>query len=298
MLARGKTDISHDEAEESAANNGHQKQKEQSNNSAAAGSTSSAVFAETMGGIHNEMMSGEARMSSLQKPPADAFDRLVQTFFSQSHTAVQQGLQAPTNASDDSGRIPLLGRALEFQEHSDYTMISAQALEDDIEFDDGLSIISAENYILFRLGPQIKEYSELAPWLEWGYWTYQVTIFLGTMFTGMLGLLGLRTWVPLVIAFLATVETVAQFEMVSPRLAAVNAALVHLKGLKIWWQSLSKMEKRNARNKVYLVEATEDAIGAVHAVWGQGNIPTRKKDGNGDQDSEGKDKEKQSARSG
>eukprot|EP00747_Dinoflagellata_sp_TGD_P224711 gnl/TRDRNA2_/TRDRNA2_97516_c1_seq1.p1 gnl/TRDRNA2_/TRDRNA2_97516_c1~~gnl/TRDRNA2_/TRDRNA2_97516_c1_seq1.p1 ORF type:complete len:241 (-),score=48.54 gnl/TRDRNA2_/TRDRNA2_97516_c1_seq1:180-866(-) len=226
-------------------------------------------------------MSGDAKLGSLQKPPSSAFQRLTDSLFPPKDLRKALG--------DTGNKTALLQRNLEQAQHSDYTLMTALTAEDDIEFDNGILNVSAEQYIAFRLMPAITELNHAAPNAEWQYHIYQTVMFFGTMVTGLLAVVGLRAWVPLVIAFLASVESIAQFEQVGPRLLGINGALTTLKNLKIWWLRLSRMEKRMAQNKMHLVEGTEDAIAASIAVYAQGMVRSRvATGGKGEEDDEGK----------
>eukprot|EP00747_Dinoflagellata_sp_TGD_P183169 gnl/TRDRNA2_/TRDRNA2_37889_c0_seq1.p1 gnl/TRDRNA2_/TRDRNA2_37889_c0~~gnl/TRDRNA2_/TRDRNA2_37889_c0_seq1.p1 ORF type:complete len:652 (+),score=90.68 gnl/TRDRNA2_/TRDRNA2_37889_c0_seq1:43-1956(+) len=233
--------------------------------------TGRELFAETVTSLQNELMSSELKLASLKRPPRSSFDRLAQELFP----------AKLTQNDGQAGHRPLLGRALEGHDHSDFMLLTAQMREEDLQFDDGMSCIGAELYILFRMGPKIKELNEKAPWLERLYFTYQMFMLFGTMASGVMAIMGLRAWVPLVVALVATVESVAQFEEVSARLIGVNTALSNLKNLKIWWQSLSQMERRMGANKTYLVETSEDALALEYAVFAQGLLKKRRPEEDG-----------------
>lgn len=230
------------------------------------------AFAEVIQQINNDLMTGDVKMGSLKRPPGDAFKGLAKTLFPAQE--IKSAAKAKSRDITDI-RDETIASALELKNHSDYEFLHAKAIEEDMQYDDGISVISGEHYILFRLSPMISKLNEDAPVLERWYEIYQTFVFFGTMCAGIVALLGFRAWVPLVIAVVAGVESIAAFEQISAKLMGVNGSLGHLKSLKIWWQSLSKMEKRNAKNKIHLVQATEDAIHLSKAYLGVGSVRLR-----------------------
>ena len=61
-----------------------------------------------------------------------------------------------------------------------------------------------------------------------------------------------------------------QFDQTALKLVGQNNNLSQLQELRIWWQSLSMVQKTVPSNKEHLVETTEDAIEAEVGVWTAG----------------------------
>ena len=128
--------------------------------------------------------------------------------------------------------------------------------------DDGFSLVTAEDYVTFRLKPQIIFYQELSPWLNRLSSWLQVTSYLLTAVTTALALIGREAFVPIPIALIALITAVSDFEQLTSRLRNVNQCKMALENLLIWWESLSMVEKRLPVNKEYLVKVAEDNTNA------------------------------------
>eukprot|EP00747_Dinoflagellata_sp_TGD_P091073 gnl/TRDRNA2_/TRDRNA2_164931_c5_seq1.p1 gnl/TRDRNA2_/TRDRNA2_164931_c5~~gnl/TRDRNA2_/TRDRNA2_164931_c5_seq1.p1 ORF type:complete len:155 (+),score=25.92 gnl/TRDRNA2_/TRDRNA2_164931_c5_seq1:50-466(+) len=125
--------------------------------------------------------------------------------------------------------------------------------------------------------PAIKSLSERMPVLDRNWSIVQLVILLGTLVSAVLGILSLQTWIPMTVAMVAGIESIAQFEQTSSQLTGANASLAQLKKLRIWWQSLSMVEKRMPTNKTQLVEEAEEAIEGEVAAWTQGLLRRMKR---------------------
>lgn len=201
--------------------------------------------------IERQVMNGEVKKGSLKPLPPGSFQ------------AFQQGLidRLKVDPEVDSSRKPLLP----YHGSGKYRGASC-----DIALDDGLSTLSAEDYINFRLRPTLARFRNRAPELERQIMFCQVCIFLATSANAVLALLSQQLdhasmgtrWMPVVIAFTSAVSAAMEYEMLNSKLMYVNNALLDLNNVLVWWASLSLVEKRTDTSKQYLVDMTEGACSA------------------------------------
>merc|ERR1712048_837458 len=77
----------------------------------------------------------------------------------------------------------------------------------------------------------------------------------------------LRPTVPIIVAMVSMLNAFSDFENLSHCLINMQKALENLKGLNIWWQSLSVAERRATENKEHLVSTTEEQADAYVSAW-------------------------------
>ena len=114
----------------------------------------------------------------------------------------------------------------------------------------------------FRLKPQIIHYQDLSPYLNKLAGRLQVATYILTAITTGLSLVGFAFIVPIPVALMSMLTSVADFEQLSTRLRNVNQCKMQLDNLHIWWESLSMVEKRLPANKEYLVKVAEENMNA------------------------------------
>eukprot|EP00397_Hematodinium_sp_SG-2012_P004823 GEMP01004837.1.p1 GENE.GEMP01004837.1~~GEMP01004837.1.p1 ORF type:complete len:961 (-),score=203.55 GEMP01004837.1:905-3787(-) len=260
-------------------------------------------FAATLTELQTELLSGEISMGALMKAPPWKFRKLRSAFFDPDNFASK----TPVVTGGSTRRVapvstvtPLVSLAsmktmvagigedirstrltstlfTQGDKHapSDFNLL-ASATSDDVIADDGVGLVSAEDYMLFRLRPAVHHFSRMAPGLEKIFNYIQFFLLFATLSASVLGLINLRAWIPVAVAFVSVMDAVLQFEQTSSRLLGTNNALTHLKNLRLWWQSLSMVERRMLGNKTYLVESAEDAIESATTAWTQGMISRRK----------------------
>ena len=68
---------------------------------------------------------------------------------------------------------------------------------------------------------------------------------------------GMSGWVPLNVAAVSAITTASNQLGLRPKLRAANEAITKLNQLKLWWQGLTLIQKRDTSNKTYLVNETE-----------------------------------------
>jgi hypothetical protein len=244
-------------------------------------------------------MSSEVKMASLRKPSTDGMNQILSSTLyhvdsdeeeEESEAAAGDEEAAPLSRTTATARrrhskqgrsssrvavaslLPGLGleRGL-----SDFSLLST-AMEDDAD-DNGIGLISAEDYMKFRLLPAIKRLNDTIPRHERWYNSSQGLILFATMMASVCGVVGLHVWIPAVAASVAGVESLVHFDQTSARLVGANGALTQLKNLRIWWQSLSRTQQSMPHNKAQLIEGSEDAIESELSAWTQGILRKKRK---------------------
>jgi hypothetical protein len=136
--------------------------------------------------------------------------------------------------------------------------------------DDGLRPISSEEYVKFRLLPTVRMLELKIPRTQKVYALTQGLVLLCTMLASVCAVLGLQAFIPAIVSLVAAIEGSVQFDQTALKLVGQNNNLSQLQELRIWWQSLSMVQKTVPSNKEHLVETTEDAIEAEVGVWTAG----------------------------
>jgi hypothetical protein len=135
-------------------------------------------------------------------------------------------------------------------------------IDDEYLRDDGFSLITAEDYVHFRLLPLIQMFNRRAASLSVWVNVIQAASFLFTASLTACHAVGLGRWISLVVTFIEACSSIDELEHFSGRLRNVNQALEALKNLHFWWQSLSMVERRLPANKEVLVSGTEATVDA------------------------------------
>ena len=69
----------------------------------------------------------------------------------------------------------------------------------------------------------------------------------------------LTVWMPIAVSFYASLNATMEYMQLSPQLRQTNGALTALKNQKLWWESLTMVQRRMEENKQQLVIASEAA---------------------------------------
>jgi hypothetical protein len=132
--------------------------------------------------------------------------------------------------------------------------------DDEKHIDDGMSLMTAEDYLLFRLLRLLSDYqanskhlSSISAWGSFGNYA------LNTI-TAILGLTHRTEWVPIVVAINASLSNMMEYGQVALRLRRTNEAIAELKRLMLWWHSLSMVQKRLEESKQILVQTGEQTF--------------------------------------
>jgi hypothetical protein len=140
-------------------------------------------------------------------------------------------------------------------------------LEDDFLLDDGLSVITAEDYMFFRFLPLVQHHTQRSAVLTERVQILQVFQFFLTALLAGSAPLGFERWVPAFVALITFITGTLEFENYPAQLRNVNQSLECLKNLRIWWQSLSMVERRMPKNKEALVLGAEATVDSEISAW-------------------------------
>jgi len=151
---------------------------------------------------------------------------------------------------------------------------TAASAESSLDYmkDDLCSLLSAEQYVQFRIMPALEELKSPSglPRLTRIWSICQTCLLLGTMATGILGVLGVLELIPILLTAMSSLESVIAFEQLQLRLVTTNQALQTLQRLMIWWNGLSMVEQRKVYNKEHLISQTEAVVNIEANVFGTG----------------------------
>jgi len=208
--------------------------------------------------IQTELAAGDVRLAALQEPPSEyvnkTFDDLVGNISrtkkdAPHHEDPEAAIQDPNM---DSGYQRLF---------------NAEGLQGVVSHhgtapDDGTSIIAADDYLAYRIQPQLALLSQLSRSHEWKVNFLQTLVFLGTAVNAVSAVLKMDYIMPLLVAMTSSLSALSDFHMYPMRLVSVNGAISELRNLIIWWHSLSMVEQRQTWAKNHLVEVSESVIDA------------------------------------
>eukprot|EP00928_Gymnodinium_smaydae_P046242 TRINITY_DN30803_c0_g1_i2.p1 TRINITY_DN30803_c0_g1~~TRINITY_DN30803_c0_g1_i2.p1 ORF type:complete len:825 (-),score=114.85 TRINITY_DN30803_c0_g1_i2:262-2736(-) len=254
-------------------------------------------LAEELEHINNRVFASEVRLAALEHPPSSAWT---------SSSGPYQG----RSAGQKQGWCSCFGSRAQVAADRDMNAVTPTAafgaspgsggaqrpeLQEDAP-DDGISMMTADDYMKYRLIPLEKSYQALAPWIERQLTMLQVCIFLSTTVSTVLAALGFRLWIAVLFALASAFQSIIDFEQVQSKLVHVNAALTEVRNLRVWWQSLNMYERRMQQHRETLVHTTEEAVMAevnsyLHAVRASSLL---KRKGAGDAEDEGVDYYKKS----
>jgi len=258
------------------------RQLKKQDHAAALDNTRRACFARNLSDIHSTVLNSELKVDSFEVP--------TQAFAKNLQAELYDSTRDPgtAGASKKPGKTARSARAAYTSLESVNVEELPNAVMDDILIDDGLNVVTAEDFVKFRLQPAVSYLSRQSQLLGHALKALQVLIFLMTGATAAFAMLDLQAFVPLLITFATVLNGIMEFEQCSTRLRNVNAALLTLKNTYTWWHSLSMVEKRLPVNKDYMVRITESTRDAEISAWmkGKGQVRKPKDEGGEDENQE------------
>lgn len=133
--------------------------------------------------------------------------------------------------------------------------------------DDGMSILTPEYYLTFRLEDQLDYYlnktnktAKLAHILHW------VSLSIGAIGT-LLAALSLELWIALTTALVVALSSYIEQQQLETSLRKYNQASVELAALRNWWVALSAREQADQTNIDQLVEGSERVLQSEFSGW-------------------------------
>ena len=135
------------------------------------------------------------------------------------------------------------------------------------EGDDGVSDLSPEQYLQWRLGDQLSYFRSKAHHLERRHRVFQWTIaVLGGVGT-LLAALGQEIWVPVSVGVATALASYLEVRNVESNLAGFNRAAFEIDNVATWWSGLSIEAKTEPAAFGSLVSRTETVLGSENATW-------------------------------
>lgn len=135
--------------------------------------------------------------------------------------------------------------------------------------DDGMSFLSAEDYLKIRLGDQVNYYQskvkKLGVQLKSLQWLIYIIGGLGTL----LAAVGLELWVALTTTVVGTFSTYLEYRQTENTLMIYNQAGASLKNIQAWWTALSDKKRKDPETIKQLVDNTEKVFQTELKGWVQ-----------------------------
>ncbi len=135
------------------------------------------------------------------------------------------------------------------------------------EKDDGFSPMTAEVYVLIRIGDQLNYFvgktNTLERKLKRLNW---ITIGIGGLST-LLAAVGLDLWIAFTTAVSAAIVSYLEYQQTETNLMTYNQTASDLENILFWWDALTADEKQHHENIDNLVEQTETILGSELSAW-------------------------------
>jgi hypothetical protein len=135
--------------------------------------------------------------------------------------------------------------------------------------DDGLSFLTPERYMTYRLQDQLNWYRNRTVKLENRLKRLQWLIYIAGGVGTLLVAVGLELWIALTTALVTSLAAYLEYQQVEPTLMRYNQTATDLSNVRSWWVALSPEEESDPINIDKLVAQTETTIHSEHASWVQ-----------------------------
>lgn len=137
------------------------------------------------------------------------------------------------------------------------------------ERDDGMSPLTADQYLLHRVDDQFIYYCQKTNRLERKLYRLQWLIYIiggvGTLFA----YLGLELWIALTGALVAAFGTYLEYRQIENTLLKYNQAATDLSNVRGWWVALTAQEQEKQENIDMLVRQTQRILQSEFSGWMQ-----------------------------
>ncbi len=232
------------------------------------------IFADNLESIHNQTTSSDISSAAFRVPPLSEYRQVMDELYGQPRYRPENSevivdiLTSDNRAGERPGSEASVSEvnnrrgqsAGEVDTRPTKSALLDQAMS--VQRDDGFSLVTAEDYVGFRLMPTIHAYRRRAMLFSRINAAIQASKFLLVSITSALSLFGQVLWIPLVVAASYALSSVGDFEQLTNKLRNINQALLQLENLCVWWESLSMVEKRQPHNKEFLVVSAEKNMDA------------------------------------
>jgi hypothetical protein len=135
--------------------------------------------------------------------------------------------------------------------------------------DKGMSFLTPDQYIKFRLEDQLNYYRRKVEQLEKKSRRYQWYIYLIGGFGTLLAAIGFELWIALTTAIAGALTTFLEFRQLENTVMNYNQAATDLDNIKSWWVALSAEDQTDPNNRDKLVDYTENTLQREYTGWVQ-----------------------------
>jgi hypothetical protein len=135
--------------------------------------------------------------------------------------------------------------------------------------DDGISLLSAQRYVEFRLRDQINFYRSKAAQLDAKLRFLLVMSFVLGGLATYLAAVGLEPWIAVTTAVVTAITAYLGYEQVEFTLSRYTQSAMTLANIEVWWTALSPGERRDLRNIYKLIKSTEGVLDSEMTGWVQ-----------------------------
>ena len=129
-----------------------------------------------------------------------------------------------------------------------------------MKYDDGLSKLSAEDYVKIRLLPFLGETAAHTPFLSVSTYMVGILVSILSVTSSALSTFGLSVFIPALLAFSGAVTFWGNYQQTEQRLYKKNVSIQLIRQMLVWWDGLTMIEKRVPSNKDTLIRTTEMSI--------------------------------------
>ena len=133
--------------------------------------------------------------------------------------------------------------------------------------DDFQSPVKPMTYIENRLKRQERFYQERLPVYTLWHKIHRLIILLLSMGSSAMAIYRFTPWVVVLTSLAATVTSWGEFSNLSQKITRYNNAILSIKKLLIWWETLSGVERAAVENINRLIEAGEGILNNERVAW-------------------------------
>jgi hypothetical protein len=156
---------------------------------------------------------------------------------------------------------------------------------DEVQLDDGLKLMTADDYLSLRMLPMVAELSKKTPRLSSWSSTFTICVLVLSVSAAALSTFDRSDFVPAALALSGGITAWASYQQTDLRLVLTNNSLSQLNQLLVWWDGLTMIEKRIPINKETLVKSSELAIiSQATVVGGSSSSPNLETKDDGEDD--------------
>lgn len=135
--------------------------------------------------------------------------------------------------------------------------------------DDGVSRLSPEQYLSYRLEDQYNYYVKKTSQLEIKFKQLQWAIYVMGGIGTLLAAFGMEVWIALTSSLVAAFGTYLEYQQIEKTLIKYNRAALELNNVKTWWIALPTIEQEKQFNIDNLVMRTEQILNSEFSDWMQ-----------------------------